>query len=159
MSANPMTPAKKSLTKGRTFVTSFSPTRPSAASMFAHAPRAVSPDFSAAPPMPASIAFWKVAKSILPAEAIADASAAVTPSSSASSCSAGMPASCSWLMTSIWTLFAAATLFQIPPISPIDVPAIVAASAASLSVRVRSWPGLTPAATVDAATPAASPRP
>ena len=86
-------------------------------------------------------------------------SSPVTPSCSASSCTIGMPRSPSWAMTSPWTLFEVATLLKIAPISPIDVPPIVAASATRVRVRSSSLPGFTPAATAPAAVPAASSRP
>ena len=130
--------------------------------MFASAPRTVSPDACAAVPAAPrlfSIAAWNVSKSTLPADAMADASSAVTPRCSASICKIGNPRSCSWFTESICSLLDAATLLKIDPSSPIDPPVIVAVSPTSLSVRCRSCPGFTPDATADAATAAASPMP
>ena len=71
----------------------------------------------------------------------------------------GMPRSPSCARTSPCTFPEVATLLKMAPISPIEVPPMTAASATSFRVRVRSSPGLMPAATADAATPAASPKP
>ena len=136
-----------------------SPRRPRAAPALSMAPEKVSPALRAAPPIPASMAFWKVAKSISPEEARLVTSSAVFPISLARSWTMGMPWSLSWAMTSPWILLLVATLLKIDPIEDMSVPAMAAASPTSLRVRCRSWPGLTPAATVAAATVAASPSP
>lgn len=159
LSAHAVTVPNEPVMRGMMPETNFSPTRENAARVFAQAPRAVLPDWRAAPPMPRSIAFWKRSKSISPLEDILPTSAAETPISSASSLRIGMPRSPSCAITSPWILPVPATLLKIDPMSVIDVPAIVEASATSLRVRVRSSPGFTPAATVEAATVAASPRP
>ena len=127
--------------------------------MFLNAPWVVSPIFRAAPPTPCSRAFWKVSNEILPSEASLRASSAVTPISAATICKIGMPASISWFATSICIMSEVATLLMIDPIDCRSVPAIAAASPVSFRVRSRSWPGLIPAATADAAIVAASSNP
>ena len=71
----------------------------------------------------------------------------------------GMPRSASWLRSSVWAMPEVATLLKIEPISCMVVPEAAAELATFLSMSSSSWPGWMPAATAEAATVAASPRP
>ena len=105
------------------------------------------------------MAWRKVSTSTSPADAIFEASSAVTPISFARNCRTGIPWSPSWAITSPWTLLVDATLLKIAPMLPMSVPAIVAASPTSVRTDCRSLPGLMPAATAPAAVEAASSMP
>ena len=105
----------------------------------------------AAPPMPASIAFWNDSTSISPFWMDVLKSSIDLPVSFAKSCQIGMPLSASWFISSVVTLPLAATLLKMEPISPMSMPATAAASPMSVRYRVNSLPGLMPAAVAEAA--------
>ena len=140
-------------------VATFCPILDSAAFTFAIAPVKVSPEESAAPPMPSSIAAWKVAKSICPFDTISETSAEVFPRCLLSICKTGTPAEVNWRRSSPWSFPRAATDAKIIPTSSIDRPEIVATSATLLSDAVMSLPDLIPAADNIAAEVAAASSP
>nr|WP_297110800.1 hypothetical protein [Tessaracoccus sp.] len=154
-----VTPARTGFAASSAGAMNAAPSLPRAAFAFATAPGNVSPVRFAAPPIPESMAFANVAKSISPFETIFDTSALVFPSCFPSIWSTGTPELISWSMSSPWSLPRAATDPKIVPMSVRDRPEIAATSATVDSVDVISLPFFTPAAAIIAATEAASPRP
>ena len=118
----------------------------------------VRPPAWAAPPSPACMASENVWKSIWPRETMSETSCVVTPSCLLRNCRTGTPALVSWSRSSPCSFPRAATEEKMAPTSVIDLPLIWAVSATvDRTVRICA-PELIPAADMEAATVAASPR-
>ena len=144
---------------GKIGPTATAPRRPSAASVFAHAPRVVSAMTRPAPPIFFSTAPRKSSRDTFPSVTIFRSSSVLTPIDSLRYFQIGIPRSASWFISCVVTFWLVATLPKIEPISSIEVPAICAVSATRPRYRCRSLPGLIWAASADAAVVAAASRP
>ena len=149
-------PAGNALNSGPCTV---APKRPTAAPTFASEPFTVSPADCAAPPTRLRNASSNIWKLICPSVAIFEASCAVTPIWSATSCSTGRPRDCSCMRSSPLSAPRDSTELKITPMSEMLSPVIAAVSATVVSTCSNSRPGFTPAATAADAVFAASPKP
>ena len=123
------------------------------------APGRVVPISEATVPEAEAAAAAKSSKLIFPLEAMSRTSEAVTPYCLARACQIGTPRSANWFMTSVSALPADAALLKIAPMSAMETPAAAAVLATVLRTPSSWSPGWMPAATAEAATVAASPRP